>query len=69
MAASTNFSAENDEKLIELVQQNPPIYDTSLDSYKNGVIRENIWKDVGKALNKSGEYLFLHLLEKKVKSL
>lgn len=41
---SNAFSSEEDEILIELVAQNPTLYDLKLESYKDGLKKENIWK-------------------------
>ncbi|XP_045456361.1 uncharacterized protein LOC123666210 [Melitaea cinxia] len=47
------FSSHEDEILIELVSKNAPLFDTRLQAYKDNTVRDNIWEEIGKALNKT----------------
>nr|CAD7427566.1 unnamed protein product [Timema monikensis] len=48
------FSPLEDEKLVEFVSKYPVLYDASVADYKDAVMRENIWKEIGLKLNKTG---------------
>uniref|UniRef100_A0A8D8ZGQ1 MADF domain-containing protein n=1 Tax=Cacopsylla melanoneura TaxID=428564 RepID=A0A8D8ZGQ1_9HEMI len=47
-----SFSDKEDDMLIELVRQKPPLYDTRLESYRDGQVRGNIWEEIEKAMKK-----------------
>ncbi|KAK9500827.1 hypothetical protein O3M35_002016 [Rhynocoris fuscipes] len=49
---SGKFSSEDDEILIELVRKNPALYSVKSMTYKNMVIKNNIWKEIAKTLGK-----------------
>lgn len=55
---SSVFSGEEDDLLIDLVEQNPTLYDLQLESYKDIVKRENIWKEIGAILKRTGMYFY-----------
>lgn len=50
-----SFSAEDEEKLIELVKGNPLLYSPSNPEYKDKVLRGKAWDGIGKSLSKSSE--------------
>ena len=50
------FLPREDEILIELVNKHPPLYDVRLQSYKDNIVSDNIWEEIGKALNKTSKY-------------
>ncbi|XP_072383971.1 uncharacterized protein [Diabrotica undecimpunctata] len=47
------FTFAEDELLIDLVKQHPALYNCKLKSYRDIVLRNKIWKQVGVSLNKS----------------
>ncbi|KAF9405768.1 hypothetical protein HW555_013628, partial [Spodoptera exigua] len=47
------FSSHEDEILIELVSKNAPLFDTRLQAYKDNTVRDNIWEEIGKLMNKT----------------
>ncbi|XP_050313678.1 uncharacterized protein LOC126748469 [Anthonomus grandis grandis] len=49
---SEKFSPEDDEVLIDLVRQHPPLYSVAGKSYKDLVVKNNIWKEIGAKMNK-----------------
>lgn len=52
---------EEEDKLINLVCKYPTLYDTSVENYKNNLIKDNIWKDIGRELKKNSKYILLFL--------
>ncbi|XP_026735798.1 transcription factor Adf-1-like [Trichoplusia ni] len=50
-----DFSDSEEEKLINQVAHHPALYDASHKNYLNAIIKDNIWKNIGKVLNKSDE--------------
>lgn len=61
---SDKFSSEDDEVLIDLVRQHPPLYNVGGKSYKDMVVRNNIWKEIGAIMKKNGKNVFYYLLRK-----
>lgn len=55
------FTDQSDEFLVELIAKNPPLYDSQLKTYKDNVIRDNIWEHIGNKLNKTSKYLLILL--------
>lgn len=53
------FSALEDELLIEKVKDNPPLYAKQLKTYKDIQMKDNIWKQIAADLgaNKTGMYV------------
>ncbi|KAL4719688.1 hypothetical protein ACJJTC_018460 [Scirpophaga incertulas] len=49
------FTDENDEFLVELIAKNPPLYDSRLKTYKDNIVRDNIWEYIASKLNKTSE--------------
>ena len=52
-----SLSDDLEERLIEAVRQHPTIYNKSLKLYKNRVARENAFKNVGKAIKRTGKHI------------
>ena len=50
------FTPEEDERFIHLVSQNPILYDSKHVDFKELHLKDNIWKDISKELNKKGEF-------------
>lgn len=46
------FTSEEEEQLIDLVKENPPLYMAKNKSYKDIELKENIWKKIAHALKK-----------------
>ena len=44
------------EKLIELVRKCEELYDVSDKKYSDGVWKENLWRQIGKEMKKSGKF-------------
>jgi len=57
------FSAENDEKLIEMVRDCPVLYKLSEKNYKDNNIKENVWKEISIAIGKNGKYTIIFILK------
>lgn len=49
------FSKEQDEILIDSVSRHPALYDASQKSYKDNVVRDNIWREIAEIINRSGK--------------
>lgn len=49
-----DFSALEDEILIEKVKDNPPLYAKKLKSYKDMKIKDNIWAKIAKEIGELG---------------
>lgn len=51
------FTALEDELLIEKVKENPPLYAKRLKTYKDIQMKENIWKQIATDMgaNKTGK--------------
>jgi hypothetical protein len=49
------FSSEVDEKLIELVRKCEELYDMSNKKYSDSVWKEELWRQIGEELKKSGK--------------
>lgn len=49
----------NTEKLIEMVKNNPILYNRSHEDYQNLKKKDKIWIEIGKEFNESGTYLKL----------
>lgn len=49
------FLREEEEILIELVAQNPVLYDTVHPGYKDKEFRDAVWQFIGQSLNKDGK--------------
>ncbi|RZF47722.1 hypothetical protein LSTR_LSTR005986 [Laodelphax striatellus] len=47
------FKDMEDEMLIDLVAENPPLYNPQVESYKDVFVRENIWKDIAEKMNRT----------------
>ena len=43
--------------LINLVEQQPHLYDCSTKNYKSARLRENSWKQIAKAMNAGGKFI------------
>lgn len=56
------FTSEKDEELINLVKQNPSLYDCKLKSYKDIVIKNNIWKKIASTLNIPGKLKHINII-------
>lgn len=56
--AEIKFTGEEDEFLIDSVAKNPPLFDSQVESYKDVIVRENIWKDIAGKMNRSGKFKF-----------
>lgn len=54
-----NFSDSEEEQLINYVALYPALYDSSHTNYRNNLIKENIWKDISKKINKTSELMFI----------
>lgn len=52
------FSALEDELLVERVKENPPLYAKGLRCYKDIQMKDNIWKKIAAEVgsNKAGNY-------------
>lgn len=45
----------NEERLIELVQENPVLYNKKISGYKNINLKSQVWKKIAEELNQTGE--------------
>jgi hypothetical protein len=50
------FTEEDDELLIDLVSKHPLLFDLSVEEYKNSKKKDRVWDEIGRVLNKKGEY-------------
>ena len=48
-----------DEKLIELVRGYEELFDMANEKYSDNLHKEKIWKVIGEALNKTGEFVII----------
>lgn len=51
-----SFLEAEEENLINLVANHPVLYDVGDVDYRNNVVKDKVWKIIGKELNKDGEY-------------
>lgn len=54
---ATKFTALDDEKLIDLVEERKMLYDVTNEAYKNAQLRKDAWIKIGNELQKPGEYI------------
>lgn len=52
----STFSDDEEEKLINIIAGHPVLYDTSNPNYRNNLVKDNVWKAIGKDLNKKSKY-------------
>ncbi|XP_021932262.1 transcription factor Adf-1-like [Zootermopsis nevadensis] len=51
--AEIKFTGDQDEQLVKIVAENRLLFDPEVESYKDGNIRDNVWKAIAGKLNKS----------------
>ncbi|XP_045508884.1 transcription factor Adf-1-like [Colias croceus] len=51
----STFSDNDEEKLINIVAGHPFLYDISNQNYRNKLVKDNVWKAIGKDLNKNSD--------------
>lgn len=51
------FSPEEEERLVDLVREHPPLYKVKSRSYRDSIVKNNIWKKIAQELGKSGEFI------------
>lgn len=56
--AKLNFSAEEEERLIEIVRKNTELFDLSDQKYRDATHKDNIWLDIANILGKPGMYKY-----------
>ncbi|XP_025191585.1 transcription factor Adf-1-like [Melanaphis sacchari] len=49
------FLPEHEEILIESVRKNPILYDSADSKHKDIILKDEIWKDIGLKIGKSGD--------------
>lgn len=49
-----DFTLDQEERVIDFVKLNPPLYDPKDAMYKNKMYRDRLWADLGSSLNKTG---------------
>lgn len=49
------FTRGEDYKMIEMIENNPVLYDLSHDLAKDTVYRNKIWEEIAKEMRKPGE--------------
>ncbi|XP_054266996.1 uncharacterized protein LOC128989152 [Macrosteles quadrilineatus] len=49
------FTSEQDDALIDLVRENPVIFDLSQKNYKDVLVKKNVWKKISTELGKNEE--------------
>lgn len=52
---STKFDCEEDEELINLVRENPVLYDFTHEHHKSFEVKTNVWKKIAEILERDGE--------------
>ena len=57
-----SFLPCDDGKLVEFVTKYGVLYEVSVTGYKDKVMRDNIWKEIGENLNKLGMYLNIYTI-------
>lgn len=55
---ASGWSTEEDEKLAELVQPHPMLYNVQDPTRKNILARESTWQEIAQALSKPGKCYF-----------
>lgn len=50
------FSSAEDDMLIEIVEKNRVLFDSSDPKHKDLNYKDSIWEDIGKKLNRNSEY-------------
>nr|XP_022905563.1 transcription factor Adf-1-like [Onthophagus taurus] len=51
----TSFSKEDEEKLINIVAKNPVLYDKSHGSYRDNLVKDKVWRAIGKEVKRNSE--------------
>lgn len=59
MSSKVIFTFEEDSMLADYLSRRPCLYDLQHSAYKDQQIKENVWKEISKKLNKSGKCIYL----------
>jgi hypothetical protein len=53
------FTRDEEMKLVELVSNSRCLYDSSQKDYRDGVVKDNAWKEIASHMDgKSGEFMY-----------
>lgn len=54
-----DFSENEKEILIDFVRNNPPLYRQQHERFKDTELKNRLWEEIGRRLNKTGKYKFV----------
>lgn len=60
-----DFTKDEESKIIDFVKQNPLLFDPRHVDYKNKIMKDKLWNDIAKTMEKTGFLnflLFIYLL-------
>jgi len=55
------FLPEHEEILLEEVRKNPVLYDSADLKHKDIILKDDIWKEIGLKIGKSGSLNYFHI--------
>ena len=56
---TTEWSNEDDEMLIDFVKVHECLYNVQLKDYRKTQMKQNLWNEIGKIINKTGSIAIL----------
>lgn len=56
-----DFNENEKEILIDFVRNNPPLYSQPHARFKDTELKNRLWEEIGKSLNKTGKHLEMYL--------
>lgn len=55
MAKRVFFTKEEDDDLIDKIKSHPVLYNIKLKSYKDIILKENVWCEIAKDMKRTGK--------------
>lgn len=64
--ADLDFNETEKEILIDFVRNNPPLYSQQHAKYRDSELKNRLWQEIGRKLNKSGKYTHYTVYSKNI---